>query len=367
LADVVADHWAPEVHPRVIIVENVPEFVEWGPLDEKGRPIKKLKGVLFKEWVDKLKVAGYSVEWRNLTACDYGVPTSRMRFFLIARCDGQPIVWPKPTHGPGLLNYHTAAECIDFSLPCPSIFLTQAEAKKAGLNIRRPLKENTLRRIALGLKKFVFENPSPFIVQYYGQSIGSELDVPMPSVTGRSHHGLVMPFLTKYHGSRSEEADGRGQSLGDPLLTQDTRNRFGLVSTFLTKFYGTNVGSDLREPLPTVTGQGQHLGQVNAFLVKYYGTAVGQDLREPLHTVTSRDRLGLVTVRNELYRIADIGLRMLTPQELLKAHAFPKDYVLVGTRSSMVARIGNSVPPEMSRVLVAANVRLKELESVKSA
>jgi DNA (cytosine-5)-methyltransferase 1 len=370
LADVITDHWGPEARPRVIIVENVPEFVEWGPVDKKGQPIKSKKGVFFREWVGKLRALGYVVEWRNLTASDYGVPTSRTRFFLIARCDGEQIVWPEPTHGPGLLPVRTAAECIDFSLPCPSIFLTKEEGRKLGYKIQRPLRENTLRRIARGIQKFIIEAADPFIVDETAM------------------------FLTKYHGDRGERSDGRGQSLNEPIRVIDTQNRFGLVAAFLsryhgqsvgstpaepvptvmgknhdalvaaylTKYYNTNIGSDLREPLPVVTGQGQHLGLVYNFLLKYYGTAVGQDLREPLHTVTSKDRMGLVQVRGQMYQIADIGLRMLTPAELLKAHSFPEDYVLVGTRGNMVAKIGNSVPPEMARVLTAANVTLRTLE-----
>jgi len=339
LADVVID-WAKLVRPRVIMLENVKEFREWGPLDEHGRPIKKLAGVEFDRWVRDIKVQGYKLEWRHLKACNYGVPTSRERLFLIARCDGQPIVWPAATHGSELIPYRTAAECLNFSLPCPSIFLSAKEAKKYGA--KRPLVENTLRRIAKGIQKFIVECENPFIVDE------------------------KLMFLTKYHGHRNGETDGRGQILSEPLLTQDTQNRFGLVTAFLTKFYKTCIGSDMREPLPTVTGQGQHLGEVGAFLVKYYGCGDAQSINEPMHTITTKDRFGLVMVHGQAYQIADIGLRMLTPEELMKAHDFPENYVYVGTKTSMVERIGNSVPPTMAKVLVQANVQLREFKEVKA-
>jgi DNA (cytosine-5)-methyltransferase 1 len=305
LADVVSNHWAPEVRPRVIMIENVPEFVEWGPVDKKGQPIKSKKGVFFREWVGKLRALGYVVEWRNLLACDYGAPTSRKRFFMIARNDRRPIVWPDPTHGPegnlfGLKPYRTAAECIDWSIPCPSIF-----------ERKRPLAEATLRRIAKGLKKYVLDNPNPFIMKYY------------------------------------------------------SGNRFGLVSAFLTKFYGTNIGSDMRQPVPTITATGQHIGEVRVFLVKYFGQGTGQGVNEPLHTITSRDRFGLVTVQGQKYQIADIGLRMLQPRELALAQGFPADYILTGTKSNQVAKIGNSVPPQVIRALVKANVELKQIKAVE--
>jgi DNA (cytosine-5)-methyltransferase 1 len=251
LADVVIE-WAKLIHPRLIMLENVVEFEDWGPLDENGLPIKSQKGFEFRRWVNEIRECGYVVEWRRLTACDYGVPTSRERFFLIARRDGQPIVWPEPTHGPGRIPYRSAAECIDFSLPCPSIFLDKKEAWQK-YRAKRPLEENTLKRIASGLRKYVIESDNPFLIDNR------------------------VCFLTKYHGGRKRNVECRGQSLGAPLLTQDTQNRFGLVSAWLMKYYGTNIGSDMRLPLPTITGQGQHLAQCYAFLTKYYGCGCRTD------------------------------------------------------------------------------------------
>ena len=307
LADVVIV-WIQKVRPRVVFLENVKEFEKWGPLDKQNRPIKEREGEDFNRWVQQFRAEGYTVEWRNLTACDFGVPTSRERLFLVARCDGQPILWPEPTHGDGRIAHRTAAECIDFGLPCPSIFMDPKEAWD-NYHARRPLKENTLDRIAAGMKKFIIDADDPFIVD----------DKAM--------------FLSKYHGSRSSEPDGRGQSLNKPILTIDTQNRFALVT---------------------------------AWLMKYYGHGIGQRLSEPMGTLTTKDRFGLVVIiRNEKYLITDIGLRMLTPMEALKAMGFPADYVLVGTKTNMTRRIGNSVPPRMAEVMVRANMTLRTFEEKK--
>ncbi len=351
--------WAKAVRPRVIILENVAEFQEWGPLTKANQPDPQRKGKTFGLFVNRLRGMGYQVQWRELCAADYGAPTIRKRLFLIARCDGQPIVWPEPTHGPdcglfGLKPYRTAAECIDWSIPCPSIFERQ-----------KPLAENTLRRIARGIEKYVIKNPNPFILGIDHQSNPSAvwpIESPLRTVTMENRFALVAPTLAKYHGQKANEV--RGQAMNQPLRTQDTSNRFALVSAFLTKFYGTNIGSDLRQPVPTITGQGQHIGQVQAFLIKYYGCGCGQMMTEPMHTVTSKDRMGLVMVAGQQYQIADIGLRMLTPRELARAQGFPDSYILTGTKSSQVARIGNSVCPAMAEALVRANVTIKKIEQV---
>jgi len=394
--------WAKLFKPRVIILENVAEFAEWGPLMKNNIPDPAKKGRTFNLWVKQLRRLGYQVEWRELTAADYGAPTIRRRLFLIARCDGEPIVWPEATHGtgPGLKPYRAAAECIDFSLPCPSIFLTKEKAKKLGLNIRRPLAENTMRRIALGLRKLVIEAREPFIVRtgHYGNVTGegdtfrgqgiekplgtvcgtNDKALVMPYVSGIDHQGsnggcvwdvktplrtvtkenrfaLVAPYLTKYHGPKSETEVRGGRTL-------DTSNRYGLVTAFLSKYFTGVTGAKVSKPLPTVTGTGQYIGEVRAFLIKYYGTNIGQDLKKPAHTVTGKHRLGLVTVAGMQYQIADIGLRMLTPRELARGQGFPDSYILTGTKTSQVAKIGNSVCPQLAKVLVEANVKLAAVE-----
>jgi DNA (cytosine-5)-methyltransferase 1 len=400
--------WAKQVRPRVIILENVPEFKEWGPTIKKkvytnqwsfedGEPRNfkieeypdpKRKGVFFKKWIGKLERLGYQVQHRILNAADYGAPTNRKRLFVIARCDGRAIVWPKPTHGKNRpYPYRTAAECIDFSRPCPSIF-----------DRKKPLAPATEKRIAKGIQKFVIETGDPFVVRYYGKSIGNDLFEPAATISAKNHDALVMPFLTKYHGAKGEEA--RGQVVQEPLRTQDTQNRFALVapmlvgidnqstpsaqwnsqeplrtittenrfalvSSFLTKYYQTNIGSDLREPVPTVTATGQHIGEVRAFLVKYYSSNIGSSLEEPMHTLTGRMRMGLVTVAGVDYQIVDIGLRMLDPEELKLAQGFPKDYKLTGSKTSKVAKIGNSVCPPIAAALVRANVQIRETQAAR--
>ncbi len=176
--------WAAKVKPRVIMLENVEEFVDWGPV-RKGKPMKSKKGREFQKWKSQLKALGYKIDYRELRACDYGAPTNRKRFFLIARRDGRSIVWPEPTHGePDRLEvisgiqkpWRTAAEIIDWSLPCPSIFDTSKEIKaKYGVNANRPLKDKTLRRIARGIQKFVIDNPQPFIISYHSETTKGEV------------------------------------------------------------------------------------------------------------------------------------------------------------------------------------------------
>ena len=299
----VAIRWAKLVRPRVIILENVEEFTTWGPLLD-NRPDPTRKGQTFRRFVHALKRYGYRVEWNELRACDYGAPTIRKRFFLIARCDGLPIVWPEPTHGDpstlfvasGILHpWRTAAEIIDWTIPCPSIY-----ARK------KPLCENTMRRIARGLRKFVLEHPQPYIVDDH-----------------------IAPFLIQYHTEQSGK-EVRGQAVDKPLMTADSSNRYGLVT---------------------------------ALLIKYYGQGEGQSLREPLHTITAKDRFGLVIVRGEPYQIIDIGLRMLTPRELFRAQGFPEDYIIDRDadgkhypKSAQVARCGNAVPPPFAEALVRANL-----------
>lgn len=343
--------WAARIRPRVIILENVEEFQTWGPV-RRGHPIKSKAGTTFAKWKQQLTDLGYVIEHRELVAADYGAPTIRKRFFLIARCDGKPIVWPEPTHGPGKIQYHTAAEIIDWSIPCPSIFYRE-----------RPLAENTMKRIARGIQKFVVENPEPFIVNMAHGGKTESLNRPLSTICTEKGgcRALVTPFLTQYHSYATDGA--RGQALDTPLLTVDTSNRYALVSAFISKFYKTGIGQDMREPLHTVTTSPGHFAEVRAFLIKYYGQGTGQALTEPLGTVVSKDRFGLVMVQGEPYQIVDIGMRMLTPRELYAAQGFPQDYIIdhdyTGKqypKSKQVARCGNAVPPPFATALVRANL-----------
>jgi DNA (cytosine-5)-methyltransferase 1 len=334
----VAIRYAATVRPRVIMLENVEEFVTWGPLQATGAPCPKNKGRTFTSFTNALRRLGYAVDWRELRACDYGAPTIRKRLFLIARCDGQPIAWPEPTHGDPaspavkakqLKPWRTAADIIDWSLPCPSIF-----------GRKRPLVENTLARIARGLRRFVIEAKEPFIVN--GQAC----------------------WITEHANGSSQ----RNMPADLPLRTQCAEvkgGHFALVSAYLAKHYGGNYngpGAELTQPLPTVTTL-DHNALVCAYLVKYYGTGDGQSVREPLHTITTKDRLALVTVKGEPYRIVDIGMRMLKPHELYAAQGFPADYIHTRTASGATLNIdaqvrmcGNSVCPPVAAALVRANL-----------
>lgn len=422
----VAVKWAYLVRPSVIMLENVPEIQTWGPLGADNRPIKERSGETFHGFIKALTTGipadhpafsemcealsitgesdmakrlidglGYDIEYRTLRSCDYGAPTTRTRFYMIARCDGRPIVWPKPTHGhknsPEVKAgkkkpYHTAAECIDWSIPAQSIFERD-----------RPLADNTLRRIARGIQRFVIDNPEPFIVTvnhggdgFRGQSIneplqtvtakhgygivtptimcnngnnvGASVESPLPTVTTGNRNFLVAPTLIQYHSETSEE-EVRGQEIDKPLMTVDTAPRYALSCAHIMKNYGggyTGAGSSadapldtvtatdhnslvtahimtmrnhmcgqpMDEPLGTITAGTTHHLEVQAFLLKYYGNGTANSVDEPLDTVTARDRFALVTIHGEEYIITDIRMRMLQPRELFNAQGFPEDYII---------------------------------------
>ena len=352
----VACRWAGLVRPRVIMLENVEEFKTWGPLNRGHHPIKNKQGKTFEKFVQQLMDLGYEVQYRELIAADYGAPTMRKRFFLIARCDSEPIVWPKPTHAPAdsekvkarlLKPYVGAYTQLDFSLPCPSVFDTAEEIKKKyGIRAVRPLARKTMDRIARGVKKFVLDNPDPFIIEDESEDI-------------------KMPILIQYH-SETTKDEVRGQGIEDPIMTVDSSNRYGLVTSFISKFYKSGTGQDMREPLHTITAGDGHFGEVRAFLTKYYGSGTGQDIKEPLDTITAQDRFGLVTIYGTEYQIVDIGLRMLEPKELYGCQGFPEDYIIdrdcegkAYPRAEQVRRCGNAVCPPIPTALVRAN--LKEL------
>jgi DNA (cytosine-5)-methyltransferase 1 len=233
----VAIRWAAAIRPRVIVLENVEEFQTWGPVLANGKPCPMRRGQTFKAFVRKLERLGYTVEWRELRACDFGAPTIRKRLFLIARCDGQAIEWPTPTHGKGRAQpWHTAAECIDWAIDCPSIFLTREEARAIG--VKRPLAPATMRRIARGIKKFVLANPKPFIVPMQHKNRPTSIDEPLQTVTTQGNKfNVVTPYLATYYGSK-RTGDDRIADLQEPLRTQGTENRFGLVAPFLKPRYG---------------------------------------------------------------------------------------------------------------------------------
>ena len=370
----VACRWAGLVRPRVIMLENVEEFKTWGPLNRGHHPIKSKQGKTFEKFVQQLNDLGYEVQFKELVAADYGAPTMRKRFFMIARCDGKSIVWPEPTHAPadseavkeGLLKPYVGAYTqLDFSLPCPSIFDTSEEIKeKYGIRAVRPLAPKTMERIARGLKKFVLENPEPFIIQcnHGGERRANDIRKPIPTITvdGSNRYGLVTSFLHKYYDGGYK---GAGDSVEKPLPTVTAWEHNSIVTANLIQMNNHCDGRDLRDPIPTITAGDGHFGEVRAFLIKYYGHGTGQDIEEPLDTVTSRDRFGLVTIEGVDYQIVDIGLRMLEPKELYGCQGFPEDYIIdhdytgkTYPRSEQVRRCGNAVCPPLPAALVKANL-----------
>lgn len=338
----VALRWAGLVRPRVIMLENVEEFKTWGPLNRNHRPVKSKQGVTFEKFVQQLHRLGYQVEHRELIAADYGAPTMRKRFFLIARCDGKPVVWPEPTHGPadseavkaGLLQPYVGAYTqLDFSLPCPSIFDTTEEIKeKYGIRAVRPLAPKTMERIARGLKKFVLENPEPFIIQcnHGGDRRPQDIREPMPTITGKNGYGVVEPYMiqigqTGFTKDRSKDVryplttivsknehcliepklapcvmcnntDNVGASVESPLPTITTGNRNFVVAPTLIQYHSETAGGEVRgqrldEPIMTVDGSNRY-GLVTSFLHKYYDggyTGAGESMENPLPTVTAVD------------------------------------------------------------------------------
>lgn len=349
--------WAEDVKPDVIILENVEEFVTWGPLGNDGKPIVELRGHTFEDWTRRLKKAGYKVQWRELRACDYGAPTIRKRFFMIARRDGLPIVWPKRTHGDPkkaddakliaagkLKPYRTAAEIIDWSLPCPSIFDTSEEIMaRYGVRAIRPLADATMRRIARGVVRYVLEAERPFIVRTDMASAAARngvhpVDDPLNTVTTSGSFALVSPVVTYAQQGGSNRAaeepihtitasakdqnaiivpsfvgcGGRaGQSAprgGDePTGTMTAKADGCVVAAHLTKFQSGSTGSEMDEPSPTITansyvkrpGGAALTGLVTGYLVPMYQEREGQNPRvrsveEPAATVVPGGNEGVL-------------------------------------------------------------------------
>jgi DNA (cytosine-5)-methyltransferase 1 len=371
--------WAATTRPRVIMLENVEEFKTWGPLLKEGIPDPDKKGHTFNSFVNALKRQGYQVEFKELRACDYGAPTIRKRLFLVARRDGQKIQWPKPTHGAlgsilvkkgRLKTYRTAAECIDWTIPCPSIFTR-----------KKPLAENTLRRIAKGIQRFVIDSETPFIINDLVPFITEHANAsnqrnmpasePLRTICAQpkgGHFALVTAFIAKHYTGVT------GVEIDKPLPTVTTKDHNALVTSHMIKLRKNCIGHDMNEPMHTITSGGGHMGEVRAFLIKYYGNEKhGCNLNEPLHTVTSRDRFGLVTIHGQEYQMIDIGMRMLSPRELFIAQGFPADYIIdldkdgnKITKANQTARCGNSVCPPLSKALVNSNLPELRLHNQQS-
>lgn len=308
----VACRWAGLVRPRVIMLENVEEFKTWGPLNRGHHPIKSKQGKTFEKFVKQLTDLGYEVQFKELVAADYGAPTMRKRFFMVARCDGRPIVWPKPTHAPadseevktGLLKPYVGAYTqLDFSLPCPSIFDTSEEIKeKYGIRAVRPLAPKTMERIARGLKKFVLENPEPFIIQcnHGGERRPNDIREPMPTITGKHGYGIVEPYMVQI-GQTGFAAD-RSKDVREPLTTIVSKNEHCLIEPKLAPYMGTNTtnhpGGNCKEPIHTITTGNQQC-LITPTLIQYSETKdnsiTGQHIKDPIMSVDGANRRRRVT------------------------------------------------------------------------
>ena len=406
--------WAALVRPRVIMLENVEEFQTWGPV-RKGKPVKSKAGQTFRKWKRQLSDLGYAIEHRELVAADYGAPTTRKRFVLVARCDGKPIVWPEPTHGPRdseavkagkLLPWRSAAEIIDWTIPGYSIFDSKQEIlDRYGVKVVRPLAENTMRRVIRGVDKFTIRSGKPFIVPTgYGERKGQaprvhDIENPVSTVVSTVKQILVSPNLIQYHTEQTENVRASGMDV--PINTVDASNRYGLTCANLVEYYGNGVPLDLSEPMHTVTAHDRE-ALTAAHIVEFKGQDIGQSVASPLRTITAsagefaqcrawlakanggnlghwpeirellnrhcgyrlkEDEVILLMIRGIAYYIADITLRMLTPRELYNAMGFPPDYIIdrdyMGNaygKTKQVARCGNAVCPPLAEAMVRANL-----------
>lgn len=449
--------WALSVRPRVMAMENVPEIRSWGPLIERNGkmyPDPKRAGETFDGFVGILTTGvapdhpalfecceflridpygteakklidglGYQMDWKELNAADYGVHTARKRFFGVFRCDGRPIQWPKQTHGRRgsdavlngeLLPWKPAADILDLSIPAPSIFASKEEIK-AEYSIRavRPLRDNTMRRIARGLDKFVIKSEKPYIVRSIlavpytcsntTNSTGAPINEPLNTVRtgGGGGQMLITPYLAQYHTEQTELV--RGQTVSEPIMTLDGSNRYGVVAPILTKYYGNDDhGQDIQEPLHTVTAKDRE-GLVLTHICKFKGDNIGQHPGDPLHTITAsagefaiinttvlkydsgvevgrwpqvremlnrwcgynlaENELLLKLIGGEWWYIIDVGLRMLRAREAYRAMGFACDYVIdkdyMGnklTGTEQMEKCGNAVCPDLAGLITAANL-----------
>lgn len=351
--------WAAEVRPDVIFLENVEEFKTWCPT-RKGKPVKSKSGITFQKWIKQLRDLGYKVEHKELVAADYGAPTTRKRLYLIARCDGKPIVWPKPTHSKtgndGKKKWRSAAEIIDWSIPCYSIFETKEYIKeKYGRTVVRPLAENTLKRIIRGVDKFTIKSGNPYIVHKGQLPRVHDIDNPLSTVvlsekqylctpslmalgqtSGRSNRirdiqdpaftqvskaetCIIAPSLTQYHTENKEAV--RGQTLSEPVMTVDSSNRYGLSTAHLTKYYsGLHNAQSLEEPLHTIVSK-DRAGLTIAHISKYFTGVDGAHMDKPLPTITAIDHNSLALTNIAEFKGQDIGQPVTNPLRTITTSA----------------------------------------------
>ena len=391
--------WLQELYIERVIIENVPEFLSWGPLDRNGKPIQNQKGKIFQAFIQSLQSLGYKVDWEILCAADYGAPTTRRRLFIQAVKGRKKIMWPQITHidgGNNLMGYQpwkSAREIIDWGIPGKSIF-----------DRKKPLADATIRRIAAGIEKYWGDYAKPFLAVLYGSSDVRSLDLPLPSVTtSGAHHGVVypvpllmghesgqmpkpvddpvqtvlaqgrfnlitpfmlgqqsgaisvcQPFITRFHGG--DDSERRNHSLDKPLPCLDTSNRYALVDPLIVEYYGNGGSKPVSEPLGTVTTK-ERFALLESFLLPnegYYRGNKARSIDEPLSTVTaSRGFGGIVSPDVDGIKL-DIHFRMLKPPELKRAQGFEDKYIIKGNTTEQVKQIGNAVPPPPAKALAMA-------------
>lgn len=319
--------WAAKVRPRVIILENVEEFQTWGPV-RKGKPVKKLAGTTFRKFIDQLTELGYTVEYRELIAADYGAPTSRKRFYMVARCDRKPIVWPKPTHSKtgadGLPKWRCASEIIDWSLPCPSVFASKAQIMdKYGLKAVRPLAKNTMRRIIRGVDKFTIRSGKPFIVQQKFQNAAQNIEKPLTTVTAVGAHELCKPLLAPV--TVTNTSNSVGGTVGAPVHTVTTAGNQMLVTPFLAECNHSGGGhiAPLTDAHKTITAK--HTGGIVAPALIQYHTEQTEHVRAsglgtPIHTVDASNRYGLTCANLVEYYTGGRPLDVQDPMHTVTSH-----------------------------------------------
>jgi DNA (cytosine-5)-methyltransferase 1 len=377
--------WLSELYVERVIIENVPEFLSWGPLDAAGHPVQNQKGKIFRAFVSSLRSLGYTVDWKILTAADYGDPTTRRRLFIQAVKGRKRILWPQITHIDGtenLMGYQPwvpARDIIDWSIPGTSIF-----------DRRKPLADATIRRIAAGIEKYWKDYVKPFLAVLYGTSDVRSLDLPLPAVTASGHHhalvepvplimghqsgqaarpidqpvhtvlaqgriSLIEPFVTAI-GHYS--AKDRSRSLDEPLSTVVAKQEHCLVDPFITRYQGSHEGEadgdnrnhGISRPLPTVDTSNRY-GLVEPLIVEYHGTSKPYPVSLPVKTITTKDRFALL--EPVAARRFDIRFRMLKNHELKRAQGFPEDYIILGNTTEQTKQIGNAVPVHTAKALSA--------------
>ena len=378
--------WASELYIRRIIIENVPEFLNWGPLGSDGRPLKSQKGKTFEAFVKALEAIGYKVDYQILCAADYGDPTTRRRFFLQAVRGGGKILWPEKSHcensGTGLKQWVPARDIIDWSQHGESI-----------LHRKRPLAPSTLRRIETGIRKYWEQWAEPFLVVLRGTGTTRDIGQLLPTITaGGNHLGLVEPFLVRYNGDRKgkRDSDKRNYAIKKPIGTLDCSNRYGVVEPFILHQMTPGRPRSVDEPLPTITTQSGHgivkplvvttdyptstgrgkyviksseslksitttprFGIAQPFIIQYYGNGQAQSTKIPLATCTTKDHFALIEGKTVGL---DITFRMLQPHELAAAQGFPRDYVFTGNKGEQVKQIGNAVPVHTAKALALSAI-----------